>query len=797
MQTLHETEDATLPDERSSVGRAVSRARRGGVMRWAGPVVGLLLLAMYVTFLARNDIDDMMGRGALPAIPGGWRSIAAVLGLAVFAVVVARAWQDGWRGTRLRAWAISHPATLALGGITLGALFLRVFGISDNLPYTSYPDEPAVADRALGILQTGDYNPHYFVYPNLYTYMQAAVYAVRFFYLVSAGQLSNLDSITPTDFYLWGRLLTALLGALTVPLVYLAARRLYGVTVGLITSAFMATNSVHLVHSQLITTDVPATFFSALSLLAIVRLLPPGEDLKANDGQARLAPVSGYVAAGVAMGLAVGTKYNSALVLLPFLVAHAYAVADVPEERVRRFLGVRLWAGLGAVAATFLLTTPFIIFDLPSFLNEVASVITHYRFGHLGFEGDDNWRFYTEIFLRTDTWPTLLTLVGIVVAFVRHRRADVLLLIFPLAFYLSMSSYRVNFTRNLLPMLPFTSILAAVPLAFAGKALLARILASRRINPRLAGRIAPWLLALLVALSVLPMTASALQRGYRQTQPDTRVRASQWLDANVRPGTKLWLEPQTPVLTPGRYLTGHSEHVTDNPPDWYVANRYEYVVLSEGAYKDVVYDHPEANPPLRDAYLRFFADNESRLAASFESNKIDHPGPSIRIYRTAYTPPRSTADVHAQYPLGASFREVSANGGTIRLLGLDYPQAVEAGSALPLTLYWASDRTLSESYTIFVHLFDQAGTTLAQRDTAPRNGTFPTSQWVANEVVVDEADLSLSDGLPPGSYMLRVGLYLQKDGHVQRAFTLAGGPPGSGPDYIVLGPVMVQAPEQK
>lgn len=37
---------------------------------WVGPVVGLLLFALYVAMLARNDLDAAMGRGSLPRLPG-------------------------------------------------------------------------------------------------------------------------------------------------------------------------------------------------------------------------------------------------------------------------------------------------------------------------------------------------------------------------------------------------------------------------------------------------------------------------------------------------------------------------------------------------------------------------------------------------------------------------------------------------------------------------------------------------------------------------------------------------------
>ena len=775
--------------------------RSTGVRPWqhrAGTWIGLLLLALYLTVLARNDLDAAMGRGDLPALPGGWKSIAVVLGLAVAAVGAVGVRQAGWRWSAagVRRWALAHAAPLLLAVVTLAALVLRVWGISDNLPFINYPDEPAVADRALRILQTGDYNPHYFVYPNLYTYMQAAVYLVRFFVLVSAGAISTLSQIVPTDFYLWGRLLTALLGTLTVPLVYLAGRRLYGLTVGLVAAAFMATNSVHILNSQLITTDAPSAFFSALALAAIVWLVPAGEGgptRPTGRATAALAPLGRYVLAGAAVGLAIGTKYNSALVILPFLLAHAYAVAALPGDRLRAFFGARLWAGLGAVAVAFFLTTPFALFDLPNFLNELASVIVHYRTGHTGHEGDTNWIFYVASFLGTDFWPTVLTLAGVAFALVRHRRADVLVLAFPLVFYFSMSNYRVNFERNMMPILPFTSILAALALVIGWRAATRQLVNVPRFRDRrLLGALAQAVLAVLVIGAIAGPGIASARRDYLHSQLDNRFRAVAWLDAHARPGSKLWLEEGGPLPPAARYLTAYGPHVTDHPLDWYVANRYDYVVLSAAAYKPVVYDQPDSNPSLRDTYLRFFQANESRLVAEFAKNEVDAPGPTIRIYRTGYSPPQSAAEVHAAQPLAATFRETAPGGGAIRLIGADVPLTATRGSALPLTLYWETVAPVQENYTVFVHLIDATGARPAQRDTAPRTGTSPTTLWTAGEIVVDEAPLDLPAALPPGVYTLHIGLYAQKDGNFLPALPVDGAPPGSGADYVTLGPITIK-----
>ena len=102
------------------------------------------------------------------------------------------------------------------------------------------------------------------------------------------------------------------------------------------------------------------------------------------------------------------------------------------------------------------------------------------------------------------------------------------------------------------------------------------------------------------------------------------------------------------------------------------------------------------------------------------------------------------------HPMAVTF------GGEIRLLGYDVEQAKDR---LHLTLYWQALTAPRGDYTRFVHLFDPAkGTLVAQNDSPPRGGKYPTSWWVAEEVVTETVTLPL-EGVPPGAYRLAVGLY--------------------------------------
>ena len=83
-------------------------------------------------------------------------------------------------------------------------------------------DEPEVMDRAVRMVQTGDFNPHFFDYPSLYMYVQAAVVVARFLFGAMRGEWSSLaQACRPTDFYLWGRAVTAILGTATCSVLYL------------------------------------------------------------------------------------------------------------------------------------------------------------------------------------------------------------------------------------------------------------------------------------------------------------------------------------------------------------------------------------------------------------------------------------------------------------------------------------------------------------------------------------------------------------------------------------------------
>ncbi len=84
---------------------------------------------------------------------------------------------------------------------------------------------------------------------------------------------------------------------------------------------------------------------------------------------------------------------------------------------------------------------------------------------------------------------------------------------------------------------------------------------------------------------------------------------------------------------------------------------------------------------------------------------------------------------------------------------------LRAGEAIHLTLYWTARERVAESYTVFVHLLAADGFNVAGADNLPRDGSYPTDQWLVSEMVIDPHLVPLPADMPPGDYRLDVGLY--------------------------------------
>ena len=693
-------------------------------------------------------------------IPGGRKLALGLLVLAGAGLLAGRILPNTrWAAVR-RVVVEKLTGSLARQWIPVGlivavALMLRLWGTNFGLPYLEHVDEWNVAERALHMVQTGNFDPldyrqpgladndrQAFTYPTFTTYLETGVFVVRFLQGVAADRFDGTNNLASPyykpDFYLWGRGLVALMGAGTVLLVFLLGKRVYNYRVGLVAAIFLTFFYLHALNSHWLTTDVPSGFMVLLPFFWILPILEGHEERRF------------YLLAGFLAGLAVATKYNNALILLPLVLAHLFG------RPPRQWLSFKLPMAFVAAGVGFFVGAPFVFFHLPQFFTDLGAIINHYQnIGHPGFESNDNWLQYVSFMLADNLVIVWLGLAGVLLAFVRHTRRDLILLSFPLLTYLQLSSYKVNFSRNLMPVITFLMIFAALALV-TGISWLWVKFGPKLENMRLPRQAPNLALGLIVLVAVASPALTIWHYDSYNAQPTNRARATTWIEGNLPHGAKLWLEPFSTDLLPrtGYRLEG-GKGVLDNPLEWYTNSGFHYIVLSEAYYKEAL---ESGNTSVRASYKALTEGPYPAgfsLVQDFKRNETDRPGARIIVLKTSLPLLLTPAELTQQArPLALDF------SGRIKLAGYQAPDTAKAGQTLNVGLYWQTLTAPGQDFTTFLHLLNSDGTIVAQVDLPPFAGTRPTSSWKPGELVRDEYPLVLPPALPTGKYRLVVGLYL-------------------------------------
>lgn len=102
-------------------------------------------------------------------------------------------------------------------------------------------------------------------------------------------------------------------------------------------------------------------------------------------------------------------------------------------------------------------------------------------------------------------------------------------------------------------------------------------------------------------------------------------------------------------------------------------------------------------------------------------------------------------------------------GEALELAGYDLaPAQPAAGGAVELTLHWRARAKPAGDYTVSVQVLDEAGKLVAQHDSPPVGGNYPTSYWEAGETVLDRHAVAVPKDAKPGGYRVLVVVYSQQ-----------------------------------
>jgi hypothetical protein len=437
---------------------------------------------------------------------------------------------------------------LAVLFLVLAGLGLRVWGSGWGLPYLYHPDEDKIVNHALAF-GSGDLNPRYFGWPSLPMYVMFFIYGCYFIAGWLAGLFASPEQFLvafaadPSDFYLLGRWLSALLGAFTVWLTYSAGRRLYGREVGLAGAFFLAVNYLHVKDSHYITPDVPVAFMVLAAFYFTVRIIrDPGR--------------KNYVAAGILAGLAISVKYPAFVVALSLLAAHLIAVKTTNGVRL---FSPRAWLGAGLVPLGFFAGTPYILLAWKDFLVDLQHQQIQVS-RPLPMVERALTLFFDNPLPALGIGIYLCSLAGAARCLSRREPADILLLSFPLTYLAFLLVTGGLQHRYLMPVLPFFCLLAALFLVEMAHALLRLAIVPQRL-----GR--PIMAAAAFGLALQP-AAQSVTLALSLSQTDTRTQAKQWIEKNIPGGSRIALESYGPPLLSARTAASQRNQSSATVEDW-------------------------------------------------------------------------------------------------------------------------------------------------------------------------------------------------------------------------------------
>jgi len=461
--------------------------------------------------------------------------------------------------------------SILIGIILLTALSVRLWGVNYDLPYIYHPDEPGYIAISQNIFKTGDLNPHFFNYPSLFFYINALAYIPYYLLGKLIGVFHTPNDILPPisltmgvtqaqmpTTVLLGRIVTISFGVGTVGLAYFVGKQITGRTaVGVLASLMVAIAPTNVWHSRLITPDTFVTFFSLASFLASILVYQQGKTWQ-------------YVVAGICVGLTASSKYNGGLIVLPLLLASFLHYGKAAFKQPKLYLALLL-CGVG-----FLATTPYAILDSAKFLKDLRFEAQHYSTGHAGMEGN-SLEWYLNYMWNTSGGLYLFAALGILYGSILRPKETSLLSIFPLAYFVFISSFVVRNDRTFLPLTPFLFLLAAWFLIDLFDKL-------RKMQAKSMRRLFLTVLASITIIILALPVSKTIADTQRLMTVNSRETARIWIDDNLPPGAKIAIESYSPFVNPTRFSVQGFGRMIDHDAEWYIEQDFDYLVFSQGMY---------------------------------------------------------------------------------------------------------------------------------------------------------------------------------------------------------------------
>jgi len=492
--------------------------------------------------------------------------------------------------------------------------------------YLFHPDERQIVfvsdDLALGwppdwrqlLSPASSWNPHFFSYGSL------PLYLLRILANVAGHMSPRMQSLR--EYYVIGRVLSALADTGTVLMVYLLGRRLYGHRSAWLGAACVALAVLHVQLAHFYAVDTLLTFAAMFVLYLCLRI-------------AERPTFGRCLGAGATIGVSCAIKVSALPLFLPLAGAwcgalwldsrNANVLARTRPGWIAQAMRGLIAAGWAA-AMTFLLLEPYALIDLGTFLNDLLTESMMAR-GTLDlpytrqYAGTAPYWYPISQMVRWSLgWPLgIVSLAGtgyalwLLIGQARQRRWQELLLgSIPMAWFLVYlgltGGLHAKFLRYMLPITPLLCLWGASLLVAASE------------QPRRFWRTLGRALTI-VTLGGSGLYAIAYLHIYGSVHP--WIQATEWICQNVPVGSTLmiehWDQPLPILQGVGKHACWNNYRIVefaaydaDTPQKlaWLINTlpSVDYVVISSNRLYGSIGRMPERYPITSQYYRRLFAE---------------------------------------------------------------------------------------------------------------------------------------------------------------------------------------------
>jgi 4-amino-4-deoxy-L-arabinose transferase-like glycosyltransferase len=574
------------------------------------------------------------------------------------------------------------------------------------------------------------------------------------------------------------KLVSAVLGIVTVPLLYLLARDLLNSkTIGALSSSFLAISYWHLNYSRLGWEIVLVPLFVIVTIHLLWRALRSGRWVD-------------YLCAGVSLGASLYT-YQAARAL-PILVVLYLLLRGLIDRRFFRDNGVKILFTLlvallvFAPLASFFVTHPDSLFrraDNVSILNPelnqgsaLRAFVTSVAKTAAMFQllPDPNWRHNPAQRTILDPISGLLCLLGLGVTVLRFRKPQYLLILvwlFAMALPAVLTASGLPHSSRSIGLLPATCILSAIGLYEAGAWVKKRRPSTAIMRLTVLVTV---LLLLVVAISTYVDYFTVWGNDELALAFDVPfVEAAEVMNDLTRPGG-VWVLPLTSLADPVSVhdtieflYRGEAPHAFLSTDEASIAEelasvteRYQEVWVVEwdsaalgGAY--LYHADPKGVLPfLLDKYGTQLDKEEFHAFDVLRYQLSPDPHFAIADYFQATSVSFADQISLTGVAFGGSLQEESSS-----LADVNEP-LLASGQDAWVTLQWQALKAPGADYKAAVYLVDSRGRVLAQMDKVLLSNELEmTSRWQPGQVELDYYTLVTPPATPPGEYFLEVAVY--------------------------------------